>query len=101
MRIRLLSLWAIGVALLGSGTPRATPQEPPVQTITVKGKGHLLHPLLEEFGKQTGMRVEDRRRDKTDPEVSLEFDKTPFWQAVDAVAAKANLSLSIYQGDCI
>lgn len=53
--------------------------------VTYSAKDKSPKQVFDEIAKQTGYRI-DFSGDGSDAKYSFEFDKTPFWQAVDAVA---------------
>src|SRR5262245_60452345 len=55
--------------------------------------------FLMQLEKQTGNAVVDRRTGKHDQPLALEFDKAPFWQALDQFAARANCGYAAYGND--
>lgn len=69
--------------------------------VTLKGE-FALSQLLAELARQTGNKIVDHRKEfgeeQTDPKQTVEFDKTPFWQALDAVLDQANLTVYNYAG---
>ena len=58
-----------------------------------------LSKVLAELQKQSGNPIVDGRKQMgqpaTDPELKVDFDKTPFWKALDTVLDQAGLSVSI------
>jgi len=67
--------------------------------VTLRGKLPLTK-ILEAFQQQTGNKIADVRREAVpnvpDPELAVDFDKTPFWQALDQVLDQAGLSVYPY-----
>jgi hypothetical protein len=55
--------------------------------------------FLAQLEKQTGNAVVDRRTGKHDQPLALEFDKVPFWQALDQFAARAGCGYTAYGND--
>jgi hypothetical protein len=55
--------------------------------------------FLSQLEMQTGNAVADRRTRKHDQPLALEFDKVPFWQALDQFAARANCGYTAYGND--
>src|SRR5262245_16532134 len=97
---RVLGL-ALGIWLLPDGrAPAAAPEaKGPAETLAptrVTFAARTLTDALRELSK-TGMEVVDKRRVRTDPPLGLKFDRTPFWEALDAVARKAGVVVSYYQ----
>jgi hypothetical protein len=85
-------------ALAGQTSQPAVPSLAP-RTVTLKGQGILLSQALAELTKQAGIAVHDRRKPSTDPKLTLNLDRAPFWQAVDTVATQAGAAVSLYQPD--
>ncbi len=71
-------------------------------TITLKGENLPLDDVLAEFEKQTGNKIVDYRenfgQEKTAVTVTVDFDKAPFWKALDQVLDQAKLTLYSYSG---
>ncbi|HUE71064.1 MAG TPA: hypothetical protein VMP01_09260 [Pirellulaceae bacterium] len=64
--------------------------------VTLSGE-MLLSEALAEIEKQTGNRVTDsREEDKSDPKITLQLDKAPFWEALDTILDAAQLTLYNY-----
>jgi hypothetical protein len=65
-------------------------------TITLHRSGTLSQ-ILPELTRQSGNKIKDLRSQmgqvQTDPTVTVDFDKTPFWQALDKTLDQANLTL--------
>jgi hypothetical protein len=66
--------------------------------VTLSLKDRTLKQVFEEISKQTGYKIE-YQHNGVDQKHSFEFDKAPFWQAVDKVAETANLSIYADYGD--
>jgi hypothetical protein len=66
-------------------------------TITLHAANKPLSEVLAEFTRQAGNKFKDVRRqmgqDAADPKVSVDFEKTPFWEALDQTLDQANLTL--------
>ncbi len=66
-------------------------------TITLHAAGKPLSEVVAEIARQSGNNIEDMRRqmgqEATDPKISVEFDKTRFWEALDKVLDQANLTV--------
>src|SRR5262245_8787728 len=56
---------------------------------------------LEQLAVQTGNRVIDRRKNKTDAPLHLSVRDVPFWQALDAIAKASGAGVSLYEADGI
>jgi hypothetical protein len=69
------------------------------RTVTLQKKTITLRAALTEVKKQTGIEVVDLRREKTDPELSLDLAGATFWRALDTIAAQAKVVVSVYEGD--
>ncbi len=67
--------------------------------VTLSGEMPLLE-ILAAMEKQTGNKIVDFRRrfghEVTNPKLNVEFDKTPFWQALDRVLDDAKLTTYPY-----
>jgi hypothetical protein len=65
--------------------------------ITLKDDALPLSKAIAAMAEQSGNKIEDRREQfrqpKSDPAVKVDFEKTPFWQALDQVLDQANLTL--------
>lgn len=77
--------------------------------VTLTAEDRPIKEIVDEIGKQTGYRV-NLNGGRPDARVSVEFDKTPFWQALDKVALQAGLTVnpgydeetvSLYSSDSI
>ncbi len=66
--------------------------------VTLSAKDRTLKQVFDEIAKQTGYKIE-YQQNGVDQKHSFEFDKAPFWQAVDKVAEAANLSIYADYGD--
>ena len=66
--------------------------------VTLSVKDRSLKQVFEEISKQTGYKIE-YQHNGIDQKHTFEFDKAPFWQAVDKVAEVANLSIHADYGD--
>jgi hypothetical protein len=66
-------------------------------TITLRAANKPLSEVLAEFTRQTGNKFKDVRRQMgqavADPKVSVDFEKIPFWEALDKTLDQANLTL--------
>jgi hypothetical protein len=65
------------------------------KTITLQTDTILVSQALAELTKQTGIRVDDARGGP-DETVHLDWKQTPFWQALDALAAASKARVRIY-----
>jgi hypothetical protein len=64
--------------------------------VTLQGS-FSLSKALEELDKQTGIKIEDRRREKEDPRLKLDLEQVTFWQALDAITREADLQIYLYR----
>jgi len=79
---------------------RARLTEP--KRVTFSAKGKTPQQAYQEIAKQTGYRVEfNNGADRNGPKLELEFEGTPFWQALDAVATAAGHMVNADNGDDI
>jgi len=66
-------------------------------TVTLKGDALPLSKIVAEISEQTGNKIYDLReefgQDATDPELKIDFDKTPFWAALDQILDQADLNV--------
>ncbi len=69
-------------------------------TITLKADAMPLSKILEAFQEQSGNKIVDYRRQfsqpATDPKLTVNFEKTPFWPALDRLLDQAGLTLYPY-----
>ncbi|HLA84981.1 MAG TPA: hypothetical protein VJL29_09315 [Thermoguttaceae bacterium] len=78
--------------------------------VTLHEKQAKLSRVLKEIERQTGNRIIDSREQfgrASDPEVAVDFNKTPFWRAMDRVLDEAGLTVypfgserAVYLADC-
>ena len=65
--------------------------------ITLKGDSMPLSKAIAALAEQSGNKIDDRREQFNqpagDPAVKVDFEKTPFWQALDRVLDQAGLTL--------
>jgi hypothetical protein len=65
--------------------------------VTLKDDAMPLSKALAALAEQSGNKIEDRREDfgqpKSDPQIKVDFEKTPFWKALDQVLDRAELAL--------
>lgn len=79
---------------------RARLTEP--KRVTFSAKGKTAQQAYQEIAKQTGYRVEfNNGADRNGPKLELEFEGTPFWQALDAVGSAAGHMVNADNGDDI
>jgi hypothetical protein len=74
-------------------------QELPLRPVTLQSSDLSLDKALTELTKQSGNKVEDRRRTKVERPLKLDLKGVTFWQALDAIAKEADAQLSLYQRD--
>ena len=71
-------------------------------TVTLKGKNLPLSDVLATISKQTGNAIVDHRpafgEQQRESRVAVDFDKTPFWRAIDAVLDQGGLTLYGFTG---
>lgn len=66
--------------------------------VTLKAESLSLDAAIKELEKQTGNRIVDQREAPGDVKLKADFDKTPYWQAFDALLDQGNLTLYGYAG---
>jgi hypothetical protein len=66
------------------------------RTITLNHRAIGLADALKTVAQQTGMQVVDRRQEIKDVRLALNWKNVTFWQAVDDLALKADLRVSLY-----
>jgi hypothetical protein len=66
-------------------------------TVTLSGEARPLSQILAALQEQSGNKIVDFRKrfghPLTDPQLSVEFDETPFWRALDQVLDQAELKV--------
>jgi hypothetical protein len=71
--------------------------------VTLQGRGLPLDQVLAEISKQTGNQITDHRaafgQQADARQVDVDFDKTPFWKALDNVLDQADLTLYGFAGE--
>jgi hypothetical protein len=91
------------LAFCGHATAGADPGESKGEIaprlFSLQKKAYSLTAAIQKLSQQTGIEIVDKRLVKTDPQLELQFEKTPFWQALDAIARKARVVVNVYQGD--
>jgi hypothetical protein len=72
-------------------------------TITLQGDDMPVSKVLAAIMKQTGNKIYDLReefgQEATDPEIKVDFDKTPFWSALDQILDRADLNVYPYASE--
>jgi len=70
--------------------------------VTLKGTDLPIAEVFEAISKQTGNMIVDHREafgeEKTAAKVTVDFDKVPFWRALDEVLDQADLTLYAFSG---
>ncbi|MCH8921815.1 MAG: hypothetical protein IIA67_01565 [Planctomycetes bacterium] len=70
--------------------------------ITLRGEGLPLSKVLAALSKQSGNEIVDTReefgQEVTDPKLTVNFDKTPFWRALDNVLDQAEMTVYGFAG---
>lgn len=56
-----------------------------------------LSKAMAELARQTGIKVEDRRREQNDTKLKLALNKVTFWQALDEIARQADVRVYPYR----
>jgi hypothetical protein len=84
---------------IGVGRPDdATPAR-----VTIQGKGIRLSDALQQIQKQTGNSISDLREQQgaeaSNPTIDLDLKDVSFYEALDDVARKAEVSISAFTGD--
>ena len=71
--------------------------------VTLKATDAPISEVFADIAKQTGNPIIDHREafgeEKTDPHISVTFDKTPFWKALDEVLDKGSMMLYPFAGE--
>lgn len=71
--------------------------------VTIQGQGIRLTEALKELQIQSGNRISDLREangaEVTNPTMDLDIQDRPFFEALDIIAAKAEITPSFYTGD--
>ena len=67
------------------------PKELTAKTFTLQTKEMDLGKVLAELAKQTGNRVEDRRRMKEDAKIKVDLKNVTFWQALDELTIRLHM----------
>ncbi len=94
MFVMLFLSLSVNPETLGQDKSRA-PDMPERKTITLQVDKISVSKALAELTKQTGIHVEGARG-VPDQTVHLDWKQTPFWQALDALAADAKARVNIY-----
>jgi hypothetical protein len=93
----VIQLFLLAGILLAPPQPASVPLSGEAAVVTLSGTDLSLSSVLAEISKQTGNRVVDHRAAfgqlAEERSVTVDFDKTPFWQALDAVLDQADLTL--------
>lgn len=79
---------------------RASESVAEASRVTLHAESLPLGKVLAEISRQTGNALHDHRarlgQPQEDPKVSVRFEKTPFWKALDEVLDQANLDVDPY-----
>lgn len=67
--------------------------------VSLQGNAILLDEALDQLKKQTSIEVADRRENAENPPLRLKLQKASFWQALDAIAKEADLTVALYERD--
>ena len=71
--------------------------------ITLSGKGITLSDAIAAIQKQTGNQIVDLREEfgqqQTNPEFSVDWKDKPFWEAMDELCSKTQLSFYLHTGE--
>jgi len=71
--------------------------------VTLNSGRMKLSKVLEAISRQTGNRVIDYRRrfgqEQSDPELTVDFDKTPFWKAIERILEQTDMNVYPYGPD--
>lgn len=68
--------------------------------VSLQGIAIPLEQALEQLHKQTGIEVVDRRENAGEiPALKLKLQKATFWEALDAIAKEADLTIGLYERD--
>jgi len=95
MPLRCLLALFLTFAVLGLQGRAETPTVVAARMVTLSEAGLPLSKALAEIEKQTGIRVEDRRR-AGDPALKLTLRQVPFWKAIDAIADEVGASVYLF-----
>lgn len=90
-------LIALAVAPLLAGQPASGALGG--RTVSLTKRGLSLADALTTFKDQTGIEIRDMRVVKSSQQLNLNLERTPFWQALDALARQADARVSVYQPD--
>lgn len=96
----LTAFATLSLSLSASSEPSAqdksrAPAVPERKTITLQADKIPFSQALAELTKQTGIRIEDARG-PADEAIHLDWKQTPFWQALDALAAAGKGRVKLY-----
>jgi hypothetical protein len=93
--IATLSMWVSANPEPSGQEKSRAPDMPERKTVTLQADKISVSKALAELAKQTGIRIEDARG-VPDETIHLNWKQTPFWQALDALAAAAKARVNIY-----
>jgi hypothetical protein len=80
---------------LSAARPQESPAQLPPRTFSLKRERITLKEALQELTRQTGIPVADLTG-RPEATLALNCKDLPFWQALDAIAAKAGARLALY-----
>lgn len=88
----------VGLLLVSLVVAADQPAVPETKRVTLPTDKVQLSKALASLTRQSGIRVEDRRGGD-DPELKLDVQDAPFWQALDRIAEAGNARVSISSRD--
>lgn len=81
---------------------RAAEESTAAAVVTLKAKDRPLSEILAELTRQSGDKLKDVRdqmgQEVTNPKLTVDFSKTPYWQALDQTLDQAKLTVYPYAG---
>jgi hypothetical protein len=96
----LATLIACTLSSAGQDDPQAAARKDLLpRTVTFSKPTLPLQQALAEIKAQTGNRVADRRRDRTNPAVVVTAGPTQFWPALDAIGKASRIGFSPFLGE--
>lgn len=103
IRFVFIGLFPAMLVLMASASPDPPPSKesavppalPEAKTVTLASQRLPLSQALAELVKQTGIRVEDARG-PSEETIPIAWNKTPFWQALDALAESGKARVTLY-----
>jgi hypothetical protein len=73
----------------------SSPRTPGPARITLQDKQIKWSKALDALSKQADIRIADNRGDVDDPTLAVDFERTPFWQALDFLAARGGANVAV------